>query len=418
VLGSGFLLPDGREFNKMETNEVEQQAPAKRIVPRGSRTKPWLVVVLVVLCVAVSWVGVIDDKTEEYVDGAFIQAVGAYAGARALNAGISLLQSGEIGGGIVVEMSIHPFESLDPINDMVEDYATVMKYAIGSLVIQELLVEILSNNIFKWLITVSAVLLIASLLLFNGLYASSLLKSFFFVALVRFLFVVTILASGTVDNAFVNEKTEEEMKNVDIAASKVAQFEGDNEEINRQIQELEIKRVELTNQIEGQQVKVDVANTVLENAKNTVEDIIRKMSPTERLERYVNPSKVYLDAKQNQEETSTYLEEQKKMQKDLKSQLETVRESLAAQNEKLYEEKGLIEKTSETFSTLNDLSYGRIKEEVTVAIESMLKLIALFVFKTLLMPVAFLLLNLRAFKLIWGIDPRGFMSERYLTHKD
>ena len=58
-------------------------------------------------------------------------------------------------------------------------------------------------------ITAASLLLVASLLLFNGMHSSLLLKSFIFVSLVRFLFVITIFISGHVDNYFVSEKTEE-----------------------------------------------------------------------------------------------------------------------------------------------------------------------------------------------------------------
>jgi hypothetical protein len=418
VLGSGFLLPDGREFNKMEASETEQQATTKRITHRGSCGKQWLVAALVVLCVAVSWIGVIDDKTGKYVDGAFIQAVGAYAGARALNAGISVLQSGEMGGAFfIAEMSIHPFESLDPINDMVEDYATVMKYAIGSLVIQELLVEILSNSIFKWLITVAAVLLIASLLLFNGLYASPLLKMFFFVALVRFLFVITIFISGQVDNTFVHEKTVAEIEIFDKAAKEIVRFNdgsskitsAESARINNQIAILEGRQDTLNTIIANQLKAVDVAEERLSSIKGVFKET-EDLNMLESLKSYYQSMTQLFN---NYLEARGQLKAQEKTLKILERELETVRESLA----NLYGGKGLIGQAQDIFTTLKELSYGHIMQAVNDAIASMLRLIALFAFKTLLMPLAFLLLILRAFKFIWGIDPRSLMSESYAEIK-
>jgi tetrahydromethanopterin S-methyltransferase subunit G len=403
----------------MEASETEQQATATRITHPRSRSKRFITVVLVLLCVLVSWVGTIDDKTEEYVDSATLQALTAYAGARALNAGISLLQSGEIGGNIfIADMSIHPFESLDPVNDMVEDYSTVMKYAIGSLMIQELLIEILSTDIFKWLITVAAFLLIASLLLFNGLYSSPLLKCFFFVTIVRFLFVITIFISGQVDNTFVNKKTVEEMETVSIAAKGVDQFErntpemtpAERDKVKEQIDDLETKLDALNVDIDKQVVEVARAKERLDSVGTVFKGTDKDPNIYQLLKGYLEGISQWLN---DYLEAKRHFNSQEERLEDLERQFETTKRSIA----KLYGGKGLIGKAHDIFSSLQDLSYDRIMQAATDSIESMLKLIALFVFKTLLMPLFFLLLFLRAFKFVWGIDPRGFISESYAEVK-
>ena len=43
-------------------------------------------------------------------------------------------------------------EALDPLNDLVEQYSTLMKYAIASLLVQKLLLTITSNIVFKLLL--------------------------------------------------------------------------------------------------------------------------------------------------------------------------------------------------------------------------------------------------------------------------
>ncbi len=411
----------------MEPTLTKQEHTSTKLGSSEFTGKRWVAISLVILCVLVSWVGVIDHKTKKYVDGAILQALAAYAGARTLNAGISLLQSGEVGGRfLVADASIHPFETLDPLNDMVEDYASVMKYAIGSLMIQKLLVETLSTNTFKWLITVAAALLLASLLLFNGLYATTLLKSFFFITLVRFLFVITILISGMVDSTFVNKKTETELNKVKIATVEVAQFEGGNsditsserESINTQVQVLETKRDELNARIKVKSEEVASAKIQLDNEKEGVKDAGKEMAlwkkglnnlPFGRLGKDEN----YSEAKEEMKEAKAYVKEQEKVLKDLEQQLEEVQESLADQHKQLVGETGLFENAKDKITKLKGLSFGRIKSAITDSIESMLQLIALFVFKTLLMPLAFLLLFLRAFKLIWGIDPRSLLKDSY-----
>ena len=134
----------------MEPSQPNQESAVTELKSSGLAVKKWVAITHRHLC-AGFLDGTIDVKSEKYVQDAISQALVAYAGARTLNAGISLLQSGEIAGKLFfADTSIRPFETLDPLDDMVEDYATIMKYAIGSLMIQKLIVNILSNDVFKW----------------------------------------------------------------------------------------------------------------------------------------------------------------------------------------------------------------------------------------------------------------------------
>jgi hypothetical protein len=402
----------------METSEAEKKATETSIVHPGSRSKKWIAVVLVLLCVVVSWVGVIDHKTEEYVDNAIVQALFAYGGARALNAGISLLQSAEIGAGIGVDASIQPFEVLDPVNDMVEDYATAMKYAIGSLMTQKLLVEILSTNAFKWLTMGAAALLMASLLLFHGLYSAPLLKGFLFVALVRFLFVITIMFCGLVDSAFVNDKTVDGIKRVEVASKAVAELEGSadlapgkRDEINQKILELEMRRDDLIERIDVQLNNVSFVRESLEEEEKALNDIKAEMSVVQKLN-ILKRENNYSEAKQAKKEAAAAYKDQLNIQEGLEENLEEVNEKLADQQALLYGKKSLLSKAKSRISSTMDLAnIGKIKSAVNDSIESMLMLISLFIFKTLIMPLVFLALILRAFKAVWGIDPRSLLGD-------
>ena len=132
--------------------------------------------------------------------------------------------------------------------------------------------------------------------------------------------------------------------------------------------------------------------------------VIQKINP-------FNKNEDYSEAKQAKKEAGIYLKEQEKILNDREHELEIVEASLAAQHEHLVGKKGLIDTAKAKIAQLKAMSsYGGIKQAVNDSIESMLKLIAIFIFKTLLMPMAFLLLLLRAFKLIWGIDPRSLIK--------
>lgn len=92
------------------------------------------VAVVVILVIAVSWSGFVDRKSQQYVDRAFIQALGAFATARLLNATITVAKSVQVGAGV----SFQPLEVLDPVHDLVEQYSSIMKFSLASLVTQKL----------------------------------------------------------------------------------------------------------------------------------------------------------------------------------------------------------------------------------------------------------------------------------------
>lgn len=131
---------------------------AKRTLLPPRRLKALLTLAILAV-VALSWLDVLDRATQRQVEGATTQALLAFAAARGLNAGISVLQSTEMGVGV----STHPFEALDPFNDLVEDYASVMKLAIGSLIGQTLLLEITGALMFKIALSLAGALLILCL---------------------------------------------------------------------------------------------------------------------------------------------------------------------------------------------------------------------------------------------------------------
>ena len=79
-------------------------------------------------------------------DGA--HAVVPLLGAKIINAGVSVLQSAEVGP---VVASINPDEILDPLNDAVERLSGILVWAIGSLFLQQIVLEVAAGPVFKWL---------------------------------------------------------------------------------------------------------------------------------------------------------------------------------------------------------------------------------------------------------------------------
>ncbi len=72
------------------------------------------------------------EDTAKVVDAALAQAGIAFAVDRALDATISLFSSASLGVGLNVNIGA----ILDPIDSIIEDFATVLQWAIGSLLCQ------------------------------------------------------------------------------------------------------------------------------------------------------------------------------------------------------------------------------------------------------------------------------------------
>ena len=113
-------------------------------------TRPVLVlfVTMILVLSALSFHCALDRFASEQVKDTTIETVGIYAVTRIINAGVSVLQSAEVGP---VLASINPGEILDPLNDAVERLSGILVWAIGSLFLQQIVLEVAAGPVFKWL---------------------------------------------------------------------------------------------------------------------------------------------------------------------------------------------------------------------------------------------------------------------------
>jgi hypothetical protein len=173
----------------------------------------------ITLLVLFSWFDFFDKMSTEYVDNAIVQGTITFGTARAFNAAISVLQSIQVG---IFGSSVTIGEMLDPINDLVEQFSTLMKYALGSLIIQKLLLEIVSEIFFKVLISISGAILIFTTFMRNIKHFNVAMKIFVFMLFLRYIVILAITMNAAVDNAFIEEKFQ---KNIQTLESYNIDFE-------------------------------------------------------------------------------------------------------------------------------------------------------------------------------------------------
>jgi hypothetical protein len=117
---------------------------------------------LAIAALAIS--GIADDVSREHADEALKRALATFAVARTLNGVISVAQGTEVAvepGGVGVVMT--PGEILDPVNDLVERFSSVMLVAASSVGLQIILLEILSWVVLTGLLVAALAIWLASI---------------------------------------------------------------------------------------------------------------------------------------------------------------------------------------------------------------------------------------------------------------
>lgn len=114
-----------------------EQKTAKRSV--------WLLIAsaIVLLMLALSFTGTLDDLGEEYTSAGFKRSLATFAVARALNGVISVAQETELVlQPVGVGVTLAPGQILDPVNDLIERFSWVMLASTTSLGVQNVLLEV------------------------------------------------------------------------------------------------------------------------------------------------------------------------------------------------------------------------------------------------------------------------------------
>ena len=169
--------------------------------------------ILIALVIAASSFNILDDYSDNYTHDSIIQAGVSYAIARGINGIVSVLQTSTVQAGVGVSGSIAFGEVLDPINDIIERFSYVMSLAIGSLVLQKILLGISAHFLFKLLIVGFGFILITAIIIKNAAATSWASKIFVILLFIRFALVIVVSFNSIADNIFIstqiNNGTEE-----------------------------------------------------------------------------------------------------------------------------------------------------------------------------------------------------------------
>lgn len=379
-------------------------------------------VAAVLIVIAISWLSIIERKTEEYVDESTFEALAVFGTLRLTNAAISVVKSIEVD---VVVASVQFGQVLDPIDDLIEDTSQVLKFAIASLFTQKLLVEILSTEFFKILLTVTGLLLITSLYVQEGKFSGFLLKTFALVGLARFLFVLVIFLNGLVDQAFVDEKTKAEHQSLKGSSASLAEVgktghrtmsETELAKAQEKVEALSENRKKVLEEIDPLKHDVTEAQQNLSESEEELSEIKQSLDLTER---YFSENPEYESQKARVDRDKAALSEAIGRLDAYNEELEDLNSELTDLNAQINgEDMGFYASAKSRMAAAKDMmDFEKIKAKSEQVIDSMLRLMALFVLKTVIVPIIFLVLLLKGFRYIWGIDARDFAAQQYNSVK-
>ena len=238
--------------------------------------------------IAVSFHGELDRFAQGEVADTTNESIGIYVVSRAINALVSVLQTSEIKLPLLASAEVG--QMLDPVNDAVERLSSILVWAVGSLFVQRILLEVAASPVFKWVLCSIGVAMTAFLLLMEWdrfrvgsrrilavsdstleRFRDWLVRLFVAAAIVRFIVPAFIALSFLVSEVFLESGIAKNVEQLsllraqvsDIAGSPTSDAERIEEEkagVNARMKTLETSRASVREEIERLDARIGELN--------------------------------------------------------------------------------------------------------------------------------------------------------------
>lgn len=347
--------------------------------------------ILIIALLTISWWGAVDNLAA-YVNGESIKdAAIIYGVARSINGVISLIQSAELGA---IVGSIHPGELLDPINDLIERFSSVMAWSLSSLVLQKILLSVFSSYSFKIIFTICCALMLFSRWLPISKHVSTRVWSIFLViASLRFSIAIVCALTAAVDQSFIQKIEQTSLKTVQVFNSDISvginEVAAIDEDINQELTELQLRVDKVNKQVEVQNSDIAALEEKLAKLpKRSVWDKVKlkkKSEVTKAIENKINNKELEI--------------------KRLQTQLTTLELQLdcAVTKQAGGSCEGSLSKLKRLFSAEK---ISEISQKVNQTINDLITVLVTLVLTTIILPLSFLYLFYRLFRFFILIAPR------------
>jgi len=388
-------------------------SPLAMARPFTHHRRLWFGSAAVLLLIVVSWLGVLDAPSNDYVDSAIVRSTVAYAAARGLNGVVSVLQSTTFSVSMLGGVSVTGGEILDPVNDLIEQYATLMKFAIGSLVIQKVLLEIVSHTFFKVLTTVAGAFVIGSLLTTGRPGLVLAMRTFVFVLFLRFMLVIVVMLNSVVSHYFIEGKTDGDVQslssisaNLDESVLASAELQEARDAAAAALLVLEARSAAVAAELAALEEDMQNAGQALQSAEEALNVITSSIG---FIERFTTESPALAAARQERDRL-----------REARDALQTRALSLGEQRSELAQQitfnQNVVTGAPNTFlermqgqwrnmASITDVY--NIRDRLEDSSQRVINVMSLFVFETLLLPLFFLFVLSRGMSSVWRVNIRA-----------
>ncbi len=189
--------------------------------------------VLILLVAGAAMTGFADTASRDYAQKSLSRALVTYAAARTLNGVVSVAQGTEVAlepGGVGVVLT--PGQVLDPINDLIERFSSVMLVAASSLGLQIILLDITS----AWGVTALLVVALAAWLLLLWLpksqdskFSAWITYSAVALVFVRFAVPIVVICTNFLFSTFLLAEHDAAAAALDVTSQKIEQISNQSE---------------------------------------------------------------------------------------------------------------------------------------------------------------------------------------------
>ncbi|GGX66424.1 hypothetical protein [Saccharospirillum salsuginis] len=356
----------------------------------------------IAMTLIIAWSGLLDSMASEYANDGLIQAGAFYGTIRFLNAIISTFQEIEVN---FVISSLAVGELLDPVNDLVEYVSEGLKLAIGSYLLQRIIVEITSTILFNILFTVSCLSFLLSFYVFGVGVKVVLFRLFVSALFLRFAVTIMMLVTTAFSTSFLDEKISKESATTS--------------QLSSELNESKQAAADVSEELEGA-IQADLG--VLKARKDTLQSELKPIREEYRKLVYEidKHTREFEKAKDEiggfnsligNEETDKLKTEIESMEdranslqdrsSEIDNEIEHINDEIERVQQHLFSESdGFLSKFSggvtEAWSYISSLADRLVNSTLTA--------LTLFLFKMLLLPLLFLYILIKSFKYVWGID--------------
>lgn len=188
--------------------------------------------IVALLLVALANTSIVDQRSQDYTEAGLKRALVTFGVSRGLNGVISVMQGTEVAVEPVgIGMTFTPGQILDPVNDLVERFSTVVLYAGTAFGVQRVLLDVSSAKLLS--IVFSALVLAAVLMLwwqhprFNQI-KPYLYQTVLVMVILRFAIPVTAIGSELFYQYFLQPQYMQSTQQLSATTDQLQQMEQDS----------------------------------------------------------------------------------------------------------------------------------------------------------------------------------------------